>query len=47
MRTVTLFDEEIELILWLVKNKVASGDSIRMVNAYLRLYEKISGEKIV
>ena len=46
MKQMTLFDDEKELILGLIRYKVAKGDSIRMVNSYLQLYEKISGEKL-
>ena len=46
MKQMTLFDDEKILILKLIRNKVASGDSIEMINAYLRLYEKIDGKKI-
>ena len=46
MNNITLFDDEKILILKLIRNKVASGDSIEMINAYLKLYEKIDGKKL-
>ena len=46
MKQMTLFDDEKELILELIVEKVDYGGSVNKMNRCIRLYEKISGEKL-
>lgn len=46
MNNITLFDDEKELLLEAIVDKVDYGGSVEKMNRYIRLFEKISGTKL-